>query len=860
MRHFKRDLIIQSSWAIFYSGFTFAPTLLLRVILQYVQAPEDTPKNVAWLFVVLLFVSATISAIGNGQALYIGRRICIRLRAVIIGEVYAKALRRKAAAGADKALGKKEKKKSDGKVDSKEQDDEDDGEQANVGAIINLMAVDSFKVAEVCAYLHFLIAGVPVQIIIAVTLLYQILGWSSIAGIGVMVLLLPFNYFISSQFSKIQRAIMTTTDKRIHTTNEVLQNIRIIKFFAWEERFGQVVDESRMAELRNLRRRYVLWAVAATSWYASPIFITFLSFFCYTVIERKDLNAPIAFTSLSLFNVLRVPLDQLADMVTNVLQTKVSIDRVEEFLREEETEKYLQLKPSSEEDPDAPLIGFRNAAFTWGSKKQIKNKGMGSAFQLQDLNIRFEPEALNIIAGPTGSGKTSLLMALLGEMTHLQGTVHLPGAHSREELMPDPETGLTESVAYCAQQAWLVNDTVKNNILFASPYDEQRYHEVLIACSLERDLQVLDNGDETEVGEKGIALSGGQKQRISLARALYSNSRHLLLDDCLSAVDSHTAKWIYDYCIMGPLMHARTCILVTHNVALCVPLASLVVVLDNGRVLMQGDPETVVASGALGNDELLKSGVKSKPVSRLPSRVPSFVGEPTVNGHTGSNGNAKSNGLNGSADLIGGKKEKKNTDETKLEGSVDWRVYRLYLASMGPWWYWVAVLSIFAAQQLGTVATSIWIRQWALQYEPEAKSGNYSVSEVHGTMSSSSFRYFGSCFASGSCSWAFPYSSSSDVVRVAKNGNEVDVWYYLSVYALIGLVYTVMSFVREAVVFYGSLRASKRIHEQLLHGLMRAKFKFFDSTPLGRIINRFSKDIEAIDQEVAPVALVSAVL
>lgn len=826
--------------------FTFAPTLLLRVILQYVQSPENTPKNVAWLFVVLLFVAPAISATGSGQALYTGRRICIRLRAVIIGEVYAKALRRKAAAGADRALGKKVKK-VDGKIptDTDDKEDEDEGEQANVGAIINLMAVDSFKVAEVCSYLHFLIAGVPMQVIIAVVLLYQILGWSSIAGIGVMVLLLPINYFISSKFSKIQQAIMTTTDKRIHTTNEVLQNIRIIKFFAWEERFGQVVDESRTAELRNLRKRYILWAFAATSWYASPILITFLSFFCYTVVEGKDLNAPIAFTALSLFNVLRVPLDQLADMITNILQTKVSIDRVEEFLAEEETEKYLQLRPAEDQDPDTPLIGFTGGAFTWGSKKQIKNKGMGSAFQLQDLNIRFEPEALNIIAGPTGSGKTSLLMALLGEMTHLKGNVHLPGAHSREELIPDSETGLTESVAYCAQQAWLVNDTVRNNILFASPYDEERYHSVLIACSLERDLQILDNGDETEVGEKGISLSGGQKQRISLARALYSNSKHLLLDDCLSAVDSHTAKWIYDYCIMGPLMYRRTCILVTHNVALCVPLARHVVVLDNGRVISQGDPETVVESGALGNDELLKSGVRSKPASRMPSRVPSYIGDLMANG-------SASNGI--SADLIGNKKEKKSGEETKLQGSVDWKVYRLYLAAMGPWWYWAIVLSIFGAQQLGTVATSLWIRQWVLQYEPDMMSRNPSVA---GALSNH-FGYSGSCFASGSCSWAFPTTSSPNSVKIAKSGNEVNVWYYLGVYALLGLMYTAMSFIREAVVFYGSLRASKRLHEQLLHHLMRAKFRFFDSTPLGRIINRFSKDIEAVDQEVAPVALVSA--
>ncbi|KAF8468986.1 P-loop containing nucleoside triphosphate hydrolase protein [Kalaharituber pfeilii] len=845
LRHFQRDLLIQAAWAVLGAAFTFAPTVLLRVILEYVQDPGDTPKNVAWLFVILLLVTAFVTAIGNGQSLYIGRRISIRLRAVIIGEVYTKALRRKAAAGSDNVLGEKKKtKKKDGK-DGKVGQEEADGGQANIGAIINLMAIDSFKVSEVCAYLHFLVASVPVQVAIAVTLLYQILGWSSIVGIGVMIMLLPINYWISSRFSKIQKEIMTTTDKRIHATNEVLQNIRIIKFFAWEERFAQIVSESRTAELKALRNRYVLWAIAATVWYASPIVITFFSFLVYTKVEGKDLNAPIAFTSLSLFNVLRVPLDQLADMITNVLQTKVSVDRVEEFLKEEETEKYHQLKPLPEDEhEDHPLIGFKDASFTWGTKAQFED---GSAFKLMDLNVEFLPGKLNIIAGPTGSGKTSMLMALLGEMTQLQGRVYLPGSHSRDDLYPDPDTGLTESVAYCAQQAWLVNDTIKANILFAGPYNEQRYREVLVACSLERDLEILDNGDETEVGEKGITLSGGQKQRISLARALYSNSAYILLDDCLSAVDSHTAKWIYEYCIMGPLMEHRTCILVTHNTALCVPRASYVVVMDNGQIATQGSPIEVIASGLLGDNELLKSAV-SNPVSRLHSRMPSRVPSFTELSDAGSKPNVDATTANGAILKAKTKAGKKISDEAKTEGSVDWKVYRLYLESMGPWWFWILVTATFTIQQFGSMAGSIWIREWAKQYG-DVKSHQHAYA--------TDYSFSRNCLASGTCTMPIPIATTATVDILKGSGKEVDVMYYLGVYAAIGIAYMITSLLREGIVFAGSLRASRLIHMRLLDAVMRAKFTFFDSTPLGRIINRFSKviDMEAVDQEVAPVAL-----
>jgi ABC-type multidrug transport system fused ATPase/permease subunit len=231
----------------------------------------------------------------------------------------------------------------------------------------------------------------------------------------------------------------------------------------------------------------------------------------------------VAFTAISLFMLLRVPLDQLGDMVAHVQETKVSIDRVEEFLMEEETEKYEQLGDDNIDENGKKVIGFRNATFIWGGKDAVAEDGT-LAFRLLDLNIDFQIGKLNVIAGPTGSGKTSMLMALLGEMTLMSGKVYLPGGRSREDVKPDPATGLADTVAYVAQAAWLVNANIKENILFSAPYDEQRYKDVIVACALERDLEILDNGDETLVGEKGITLSGGQKQRISLARAVYSNS------------------------------------------------------------------------------------------------------------------------------------------------------------------------------------------------------------------------------------------------------------------------------------------------------------------------------------------------
>ncbi|KAH8600771.1 hypothetical protein B0O99DRAFT_288710 [Bisporella sp. PMI_857] len=888
MRYFKGMLIVQCSYAVFSGLFTFAPTLLLKAILEYIEDPDTAPRNVIWLYVILLSFTDILRSLADGQALWIGRKICIKLRAIIIGEIYAKALRRKAAAGGDTTLGDK-KDKADAKVKAakpslikklagiikKEEkkpspepaeptestppptsaDPTEKGgsdEQVNVGTIINLMSVDSFKLSEITAYLHFLFAAAPTQLIVAIYLLYRILGLSSIPGLVVMFVLLPVNILFARAFGRAQKKIMAATDKRIHTTNEILQNIRIIKYFAWEHRFSKIVDEKRRDELKSLRKKYIIWAFAVAVWNTVPVIITFFSFLVYTLVEKKPLYPSTAFTAISLFNILRVPLDQLGDMIAHVQESKVSVDRIEEFLNEEETGKYTQLKHDNVDEEGNKIIGFKNATFSWGGKEN-SDEDVSDAFRLMDIDVKFEIGHLNIVAGPTGSGKTSLLMALLGEMTIIKGQVFLPGGYSREDVQPDPETGLTETVAYCAQQAWLVNASIKDNILFAAPFDEQRYKDVIVACALERDLEILDAGEETLVGEKGITLSGGQKQRISLARALYSNSKHVLLDDCLSAVDSHTAKWIFDNCIRGPLMRDRTCILVTHNLALCVPQSRYVVYLDNGKVDIQGSAEEVIASGKIGDDVTQKSRPGSSSISRIPSRVPSSVGDEsgdTLVDEVNGNG-ALDAKLTKIKSIEKAERKKDAMEETKAEGGVKWQVMLLYLRSMGPWWFWILAVMVFGVQQLGALGANIWIRQWANQYTTETTSSYHGVSAQ---------TYIGSTvstvqLASSRLSKLQPYFDPNKTSLMAKIAPDVDVGYYLAVYASIGIACMLVALFRDFWLFFGSLTASWKLHQRLVQSVTRAKFKFFDVTPLGQLMNRFSKDLEAVDQEVAPIAI-----
>lgn len=900
--YFRYYILLQGFWACVSSLLSFAPTLLLKKILEYVDNPGATPASVAWFYVLSMFGCKLLVAVATGQALFFGRRVCIRMRSIIISEIYAKALRKKiipttkadtpaiedgnsgdddnAKAKARESRSKDAEDENDPQILHDEEeingDEESTKSSAKIGGIINLMAIDSFKISEICAYLHSFVEA-TIMTVIALVLLYNLLGIAGFVGFGVILMVLPINFKLANLIGYLQKKNLGITDERIQKLNEALQAIRIIKFFSWEDNFEKDIMAVRELELKYLVYRSVTWVVMNFFWFLTPILVSSLSFTFYISVQGNTLTTPVAFTAISLFGLLRDPLDRLADMISFVIQSKVSLDRVADFLGEADTEKYRQLTV----DPQGRKIAFENATVAWGTNTQD--------FQLRHLNIRFETGKLNVVIGPTGSGKTSLLMALLGEMHLVSGKVVVPSLTPRQDLVAD-NRGFTNSIAYCSQAAWLLNDTIRNNILFNSPYDENRYNDVVVACGLKRDFEILKAGDFTEIGEKGIALSGGQKQRVSLARALYSNCRHLLLDDCLSAVDSHTASWIYDNCITGPLMQGRTCILVSHNVALTLRNADLVVMLENGTVAAQGTPEELLDKGVLGEDELVRSTIASRSASssNLATRNrPPQVGSPlnpfkpsslskrldklkqeTSQAAASEQGDDRAanegaftsvSGSANAASAITTAKAKEDeaervaegkliTEETKAEGTVSIDVYGWYLKIFGGFKTIFLLLIIYFTAQLADIGQAVWIRNWVTKHTVAAFI--YSMSSLNDSVVSAAAHIRSNMdvmlnkVITLDDSMVYVDSTTGQTVHTTK--------YYLVVYFLIGLLGAISGSSETLFTYLTGIKASRKIFKVVLYRVMHGTLRFFDTTPVGRIMNRLSKDIESVDQDLAP--------
>lgn len=402
-----------------------------------------------------------------------------------------------------------------------------------------------------------------------------------------MLLFSPLGAFLGRTISTRQKELLIATDSRIKRTTELLQGIKIIKYFNWERQLLKIIQAARSNELEKLIRYIKAVIYSRLTWWSGPILVSVFTFSTYTFIAGQQLDATTAFTSLALFNSLRHPLQAFPDILIKFIESHVSLKRIEAFLDSSELSKYENwfsyhktphssaiVKSNITSTVDNDLLGFSNATLSWHSTES-------TSFQLENLNVKFPRRKLSIIAGTTGCGKTSLLLSLLGELHLRSGTIFFQ------------ESSFSKSVAYVAQTAWLQNMSIRDNITFGTKFDNIFYKKVLYACALEKDLKNMTNGDNTLVGVRGSNLSGGQKQRIALARAVYSRKEYYFLDDCLSAVDSPTARHLFEHCILD-LLKGKTVLLITHAIQLCVPKSDYIIVLEQGKIAISGRTLTVL--------------------------------------------------------------------------------------------------------------------------------------------------------------------------------------------------------------------------------------------------------------------------
>ncbi|KAF8890917.1 multidrug resistance-associated ABC transporter [Infundibulicybe gibba] len=859
--------------------FNYMGPFFLKKILDAIDLENPTPesRSKAYIYAFLAFLCSIFKAQADVQHLWFGRRACTHMRSELMAAIYDKALKRKDYSGiidkdkqqeaADKkaadssdapAKTKKEKAKAE-KDKAAKADDPKAG--ADVGKIVNLMAGDANRISQMVSGAYF-IYGAPFEILIAGTFLYQLLGISAFAGFVVLLAGWPLNSFIARRSIRIQKGVLAARDKRMGVLNELIGAVKFIKFFAWEGRWIDRALDAREVEMKWMIKARINSVMFYLLWTCAPILVSIISFFAY-VMQGKELTVSVAFTSIALFNMIRAPLNVIPAWIVQILQTGVSLKRIAVYLDEDEvTDQVSSLKidrttPHLPGGSDEEGLGLANASFKWNEvEEKADNKGkdkdktasrplsnfstdsstdVGSPtdefpdhrFELRDINVMFPEGELSVITGPTASGKTALLMAMLGELTLLSGKIIMSKNPSRVD-----ENGLMHAISYAAQSPWLRHQSIKDNILFGYPYDEERYNAVIQCCALLPDLEMLEDGDATEIGARGVSLSGGQKARVALARAVYARTKYVLLDDPLSAVDSHTSRFLYDRLLRGALLANRTVILVTHHVELVLPGAYYLVRMLDGRIDTQGTVKELRAQGVL--DDITHDAAAETQEAPAVEETPS----PALEDAQKDTGDIK-------------KPRKLIKDEHREIGGVKWSIYKTYLKASS-YWIWAFLGFLVLMNQLLGVSEKLWIKTWGEAYKDS------NATNIH----LSAFRVFASPEHESPMDGylgTFHYMNNLQVTPLSNRGTFGIHWpsaiqhplFYIGIYAAIGLANALASVLSITAQYTGALRASRILFKQLLITVVRATFRFHDTTPQGRMLNRFGKDIETIDSSLA---------
>ncbi|ORY16179.1 multidrug resistance-associated protein 1 [Clohesyomyces aquaticus] len=688
----------------------------------------------------------------------------------------------------------------------------------STGDIVNYMAVDTQRLQDLAQYGQQLWSA-PFQIVLCMLSLYQLLGFSMFAGVGAMIIMIPINGWIARVMKSLQKQQMKNKDARTRLMTEILNNMKSIKLYAWTTAFINRLNYIRNdQELKTLRKIGATQAFSTFTWSTTPFLVSCSTFGLFVLTQNKPLTTDIVFPALTLFNLLTFPLAILPMVITAIVEASVAVGRITSYLLAEELQENAVLREETVEETGDESVRIRDASFTWNKNEERR--------ALHDINFSAHKGELACIVGRVGAGKSSLLQAVLGDLWKIKGEVVLRGA-----------------VAYVPQSAWVMNASVRENIVFGHRWDPQFYDRTIKACALRDDFASLPDGDQTEVGERGISLSGGQKARLTLARAVYARADVYLLDDCLSAVDQHVGRHLIDN-VLGSkgLLAGKTRILATNSIPILME-ADMIALLRDGKILERGtygqlmamkgeianlikasqneeqgedesrasesvvsDEDTTIYGTSPNSDDDREQGEAEAAQENVPQLAPLRAG----NGNNRKNSTntlrrastASFKGPRGKVlDEEGAGLKSKQTKEFSEQGKVKWAVYGEYAKTSNL----VAVaiyLLLLVGAQTAQIGGSVWLKNW---------------SEVNQRFHSNP--------------------------HVGK---------YIGVYFAFGIGSAALVVVQTLILWiFCSIEASRKLHERMAFAIFRSPMSFFETTPAGRILNRFSSDIYRVDEVLA---------